>query len=111
MALNRATKLCFAIGLVLFLLLAIKGVACAQPIAPPWLDLDFIGEQEPEGVALTLQILFLLTILSLAPALMIMLTSFTRIVVVLSFVRSALATQNMPPNQVIIALAYSLPLL
>ncbi|NLP17912.1 MAG: flagellar type III secretion system pore protein FliP [Firmicutes bacterium] len=105
MALNRATKLCFAIGLVLFLLLAIKGVACAQPIAPPWLDLDFIGEQEPEGVALTLQILFLLTILSLAPALMIMLTSFTRIVVVLSFVRSALATQNMPPNQVIIALA------
>ena len=102
---RRARKLYFISSIVLFLLLAANGVAGAQPTAPTWLDLDFIGEQEPEEVALTLRILFLLTILSLAPALMIMLTSFTRIVVVLSFVRSALATQNMPPNQVIIAMA------
>lgn len=56
-------------------------------------------------VPLALQILALLTILSLAPAILIMLTSFTRIVIVLSFVRSALGSQNVPPNQVIIGLA------
>src|SRR5690606_4955970 len=53
----------------------------------------------------TLQIMALLTVLTLAPAILVMLTSFTRIVVVLSFVRSALALQQMPPNQVIIGLA------
>ncbi|AVX31176.1 flagellar type III secretion system pore protein FliP [Carboxydocella sp. ULO1] len=53
----------------------------------------------------SLQILLVLTILSLAPALLILMTSFTRIVVVLGFLRQALATQQMPPNQVIIGLA------
>lgn len=52
-----------------------------------------------------MQILLLLTVLSLAPAILIMLTSFTRVVVVLSFLRSALSTQQMPPNQVLIGLA------
>src|SRR5690606_10217154 len=59
----------------------------------------------PEGVALSLQILGLPTILTLAPAILVLMTSFTRIVVVLSFVRSALATNQMPPNQVIVGLA------
>jgi len=49
--------------------------------------------------------LILLTVLSLAPSILILLTSFTRIVIVLSFVRTGLATQQMPPNQVIIGLA------
>ena len=48
---------------------------------------------------------YFLTILSLAPAILILMTCFTRIVVVLSFVRTALATQTMPPNQVLIGLA------
>lgn len=52
-----------------------------------------------------IQILLLLTALSLAPAFLLMLTSFTRIVVVLSFIRSALSIQQTPPNQVIIGLA------
>jgi flagellar biosynthetic protein FliP len=51
------------------------------------------------------QIILVLTVLTLAPAILIMMTSFTRTVVVLSFVRSALATQQMPPNQVLIGLA------
>ncbi len=59
----------------------------------------------PKEVAVTLQILLLLTILSLAPAIIIMVTSFTRIVIVLAFVRQAMATQQVPPNQVLIALA------
>lgn len=59
----------------------------------------------PQDVSLTLQILFLLTVLSLAPAILMLTTSFTRIVIVLSFLRQALGTQNIPPNQVLLGLA------
>jgi len=59
----------------------------------------------PEDVSNTITILLLITLLSIAPAIVILMTSFTRIVVVLGFVRTALATQQMPPNQVLIGLA------
>ncbi len=59
----------------------------------------------PQQVSTTLQILLLLTILSLAPAILLMTTAFIRVVIVLSFVRQAMGTQQMPPNQVIIGLA------
>lgn len=62
------------------------------------------GNNPTETVA-ALRILILFTVLSLAPAILIMMTSFTRIVVVLSFLRQALSTQNMPPNQLIIGLS------
>ncbi|MGZ3651939.1 MAG: flagellar type III secretion system pore protein FliP [Bdellovibrionota bacterium] len=62
------------------------------------------GSSPTETVS-ALRILILFTVLSLAPAILIMMTSFTRIVVVLSFLRQALATQNMPPNQLIIGLS------
>jgi flagellar biosynthetic protein FliP len=58
----------------------------------------------------TISIILLLTVLSLAPAILILMTSFTRIVVVLGFVRTSLATQQMPPNQVLIGLALFLTL-
>ncbi|PRO65217.1 flagellar type III secretion system pore protein FliP [Alkalicoccus urumqiensis] len=58
-----------------------------------------------ENLSSTIQLVLVLTVLSLAPAILILMTSFTRIVIVLSFVRSALATQTVPPNQVIIGLA------
>lgn len=68
----------------------------------------------PEGSASTtgrvIQLVLLLTILSLAPAILIMMTSFTRIIVVLSFLRTALGTQQTPPNQVLISLALFLTL-
>ncbi|WEG19090.1 flagellar type III secretion system pore protein FliP [Alkalihalophilus pseudofirmus] len=70
----------------------------------PGLDLDFLSE-EPANVATTIQLLIVLTVLSLAPGILILMTSFTRIVIVLSFVRQGLATQSMPPNQVLIGLA------
>lgn len=57
------------------------------------------------SLSATLQILLLLTVISLAPSILIMLTSFTRIIIVLHFVRSALGTQTTPPNQVLIGLA------
>jgi len=59
----------------------------------------------PQKLSGTLQILFLLTILSLAPAILIMTTCFTRIVVVLALLRQALAAQQIPPNQVLVGLA------
>ena len=65
---------------------------------------DF-GSNASEDVSVTIQLVLLLTVLSLAPAILVLMTCFTRIVVVLSFVRSALATQSMPPNQVLIGLA------
>ncbi|MFV8827163.1 flagellar type III secretion system pore protein FliP [Alkalihalobacterium sp. APHAB7] len=58
-----------------------------------------------DDLSTTIQILILLTVLSLAPSILILMTCFTRIVIVLSFVRTGLATQQMPPNQVIIGLA------
>ncbi|MGB9825794.1 MAG: flagellar type III secretion system pore protein FliP [Desulfofundulus sp.] len=78
--------------------------AGAAPVLPR-VELGLSPAGGPEDVAVSLQILFLLTVLSLAPAILILTTSFTRIVVVLSFLRSGLATQQVPPNQVIIGLA------
>ncbi|TCP30317.1 flagellar biosynthetic protein FliP [Scopulibacillus darangshiensis] len=70
----------------------------------PGIDTSVLTQQ-PHDVATTLQLLLLLTILSLAPAILILMTSFTRIIIVLSFVRTSLSTQQMPPNQVLIGLA------
>lgn len=73
--------------------------------AIPGVDISIGASDGPEDVAVTIQLLLLLTVLSLAPAILVLMTSFTRIIVVLSFVRHALATQQMPPNQVLIGLA------
>ena len=71
----------------------------------PEVNLNFSGDNQPEQASVLLQILFLLTVLSVAPAIVLMTTSFVRIVIVLSFIRQAMGTQQMPPNQVIIGLA------
>jgi flagellar biosynthetic protein FliP len=60
---------------------------------------------EPENINTTLLVFFLLTILTLAPAILVMTTSFTRIIVVFGFLRQAMATQQSPPNQVLIGIA------
>ena len=67
--------------------------------------LSVFSESNPGNVSTSVTLLFLLTVLSLAPSLLILMTSFARIVIVLSFTRTALATNQMPPNQVIIGLA------
>ena len=58
-----------------------------------------------EGATTTVELLLLLTVLTLVPSILILMTSFTRIVIVLSFTRNAMGTQQMPPNQVVIGLA------
>ena len=63
------------------------------------------NDSSPENIATSVKLILLLTVLSIAPAILILMTSFTRIVIVLSFVRTALATQQVPPTQVIVGLA------
>ncbi|NLM43535.1 MAG: flagellar type III secretion system pore protein FliP [Clostridiales bacterium] len=93
--------------LLIIILILITGCwVHAEPEIPiPNIDINVRAAESPQEVALSLQVLFILTILSIAPSLLIMLTSFTRIVIVLSFTRNALGTQQMPPNQVLIGLA------
>jgi flagellar biosynthetic protein FliP len=71
----------------------------------PRINIGVTPATKPSDVALSLQILLLLTVLTLAPTLLVLTTAFTRIVVVLSFVRTALGTQSNPPNQVLLGLA------
>lgn len=74
-------------------------------------DIDISLKSDAEnGLASTLQILILLTVISLAPSILILLTSFTRILIVLHFVRAALGMQTTPPNQVLIGLSLFLTL-
>ena len=82
-----------------------SAVAHSAPLRIPGIRLGVDSAAGPREVADTLQILALLTVLSLAPAILLMMTSFTRIVIVLSFARSAMGTQQVPPNQVLIGLA------
>ncbi len=100
--------------IVWILLIGVTGVilsapcpafAQSQAIPIPTIKIG-IGEAKDTGeVSVLIQILFLLTILSLAPAILIMMTSFTRLIVVFSFLRQAIGTHQMPPNQIIIGLA------
>lgn len=63
------------------------------------------GAQSPEKVSVLLEILFLLTVLSVAPAIMLTVTSFTRIIIVFSFLRQAMGVQQLPPTQILASLA------
>lgn len=95
----RARFLFVALACV-FLGMAPEAIGAANPSVT--IDL---GQTGPKQTAVVIQILALLTVLSLAPAFFIMVTSFTRIVIVLSFLRQAIGTQQVPPNQILISLA------
>jgi flagellar biosynthetic protein FliP len=98
----------FAAGLLLLsviLMFLASGCSVQDPGGAPLVNITVANTQEPQAMSSGLQILLLLTVLSLAPAILLMLTSFTRIVIVLGFVRNALAIQQVPPNQVLIGLA------
>lgn len=102
-------KVLLIIGLLLIFFF--PGVVEAQSnILIPGFNLEMETSSDPESAYTTLQLILLLTVLALAPSILVLMTSFTRIVIVLSFTRSALATQNMPPNQIIIGLALFLTL-
>jgi flagellar biosynthetic protein FliP len=79
--------------------------AASGSLPLPGISVQVQPSGSPGGVATTIQIVVLLTVLSLAPAILMLMTCFTRIVVVLSFVRNALSLQQTPPNQVLVGLA------
>ena len=85
--------------------LILVAAAGAEPLALPTLSLGMGKVSKPADVEVVLQIFLLMTVISLAPSLLIMTTSFTRIVVVLSFLRSALGTQQAPSNQIVVGLS------
>ncbi len=85
-------------------------ILLASPALAQSVNVDLGKAASGSGAGRLLQLLALLTVISLAPSILIMVTSFTRIVIVLSFVRSALGLQQTPPNQVIISLALFLTL-
>ncbi|PWU14314.1 MAG: flagellar biosynthetic protein FliP [Bdellovibrio sp.] len=81
------------------------GGAAATGITLPSVNLGFKTTENPNEVVNAIKIVLVLTVLTLAPAILIMMTSFTRIVIVLSFLRQALGVQQMPPNQVLVGLS------
>ncbi len=90
---------------VVFVPILSQTCAAQSGIVVPKIDIGVGKAESPEEVSASLQILLILTVLSLAPALLIMVTSFTRIIIVLSFTRSALGSPQVPPNSVLIGLA------
>lgn len=81
------------------------GVSAHAQVTLPSLNLGFKSTSNPQEIVSSIKIILMLTVLTLAPAIMIMMTAFTRIIIVLSFVRQALGTQQMPPNQLLVGLA------
>ena len=95
--------------MIKFFLISAVGVlmmnfAEAAPIIPS-VNVEVGTAETPEQVASTLQVIAVLTLATIAPGILMMTTSFIRIVVIIGFLRNALATQNVPPNQVIVSLA------
>lgn len=102
---NMRTKCIFVIAIALCVLSSV-GAAFAEPtLGIPDIDITFSGDNGSIPVANSVQILIVLTVLTLAPSILIMMTSFTRFVIVLGFIRRALSLQSTPPNQTLIGLA------
>lgn len=76
-----------------------------QTIPLPKIGIDIGTADSPEDISVTLQILLLMTVLSLAPSLMIMTTAYLRLIIVFHFLKSALGTQQMPPSQLLAGIA------
>ncbi|MDQ7062642.1 MAG: flagellar type III secretion system pore protein FliP [candidate division KSB1 bacterium] len=90
--------------LLVFCVLIVGQPALAQQPAPK-VSITVDNSGSPRDVALGLELLFMFTVLALAPSILIMMTSFTRIIIVLSFLKQALGLQQMPPNQMMIGLS------
>ncbi len=95
--------------LLLMVAFLLPGTTLAQqgntPVPLPKVSVGVGSSNNPADLSVTLQIVLLMTILTLAPAILILLTSFTRIIIVFHFIRQALGTQQIPPNQILIGLA------
>lgn len=106
---NYFFRYIFAIAVIFLLSASMVEVATAQQppkgISLPKLSVSVDGTNNKNDLVLTLQILGVITVLALAPSILIMMTCFTRIIVVFSFLKQALGTHTQPPNQLLTGLA------
>ena len=91
--------------IIFILFILFSSEAFAEPEISLFGNAIEIDGDNPSDYVSSIQLLLLLTVLTLAPSILIMMTSFTRIVIVLSFIRNAIGTQQIPPNQVLVGLA------
>jgi flagellar biosynthesis protein FliP len=103
-------KLLFILFILTTTLIWSVTVPSVEAVSLPSIQLEMDDVEDPEKVSSALQILFLLTILTLAPSILILTTSFARIIIVLSFLRPAMGTQQTPPTQILIGLGLFLTL-
>ena len=99
-------KFVFIFAILLFFFIAIPVFAQQSTTVPiPKIGINIGTSENPKDVSVTLQILLLMTVLSLAPSILIMTTSYLRIIIVFHFLKSALGTQSMPPSQLLAGIA------
>ncbi|MFH0882744.1 MAG: flagellar type III secretion system pore protein FliP [bacterium] len=101
---GRAFRIALLIGPLLLVAFLTVGDAQAQTPLPS-VNISVGQADSPQDLSVTIQILLLLTVLTLAPSILVMTTSFVRIIVAFHFLRQAMGTQTLPPNQVIVGLA------
>lgn len=105
---KKAVKKTLIFGLFIGIaFLGFAGVSYAQnqTIPIPTFRFGVEGAETPQDVAFSLQVVFIFTILALAPSIIMVMTSFTRIIIVFSFLRTAMGTSTMPPNQILTGMA------
>lgn len=102
---NRRVRQAVVILIVLLAALFLTGCVGDANLTAPGVTLTVEPQGQPKQVTSGVQLLVLLTVLSVAPAVLVLATSFTRIVIVLSMLRSAIGTPSIPPNQVILGLS------
>jgi flagellar biosynthetic protein FliP len=90
---------------LIFCLILLFGMGAMAQVTLPSVNLGFKTTDNPNEVVNAVKIVLVMTVLTLAPAILIMMTSFTRIIIVLSFLRQAMGVQQMPPNQLLVGLA------
>lgn len=101
----KKLALILVLGSALWAAVAVGVPEDASAIPVPTIQFGMEDIEEPDALSTALQIMFLLTVLTLAPSILILMTSFSRFVIVLSFLRQAMGTQQTPPTQVLIGLA------
>jgi flagellar biosynthetic protein FliP len=100
---KKIKKTIIAVSVLMMCLFAFS-TAFAE-VTIPKVGINITNASSPKDVSATIQVLLLISILTLAPAILMLMTSFTRIIIVLSFLRQALGSQQIPPNQILIGLA------
>ncbi len=93
------------LSLILLPLMLLAGSNALAQVTLPTMNLGFKTTDNPNEVVNAVKLILIMTVLTLAPAILIMMTGFTRVIIVLSFLRQAMGVQQMPPNQLLVGLA------